>query len=113
MNFLGRADRNIADGLVETLQRHELDAALAAGARLVDVRTPAEHEVAAIPGSVLIPLDELRERLDDLPDGDLIVHCAAGLRSCVAARILTQHGRRVRSLDGGFATWADGRATAQ
>ncbi|MEE8869658.1 MAG: FAD-dependent oxidoreductase [Acidipropionibacterium acidipropionici] len=113
VNFLGWADRNIADGLVETLQWHELDQAMADGARLVDVRTPAEHEAAAIPGSVLIPLDELRERLDDLPEGDLIVHCAAGLRSYIAARILTQHGRRAWSLDGGFATWADGRATAQ
>jgi len=110
VNFLGWADQNLADGLVDTIQWHELASAMAGGARVIDVRTPAEHEKGAIPGSTLIPLDELRERLGDLPDGDLIVHCAAGLRSYVAARILTQHGRRARSLDGGFATWADGTA---
>ena len=110
VNFLGWADQNLADGLVDTIQWHELADAMAGGARVIDVRTPAEHEKGAIPGSTLIPLDELRERLGDLPDGDLIVHCAAGLRSYVAARILTQHGRRARSLDGGFATWADGTA---
>ncbi|MDN6624513.1 MAG: FAD-dependent oxidoreductase [Acidipropionibacterium jensenii] len=110
VNFLGWADQNLADGLVDTIQWHELASAMAGGARVIDVRTPAEHEKGAIPGSTIIPLDELRERLGDLPDGDLIVHCAAGLRSYVAARILTQHGRRARSLDGGFATWADGTA---
>ncbi|AZZ42855.1 CoA-disulfide reductase [Acidipropionibacterium jensenii] len=110
VNFLGWADQNLADGLVDTVQWHELASAMAGGAGVIDVRTPAEHEKGAIPGSTLIPLDELRERLDDLPDGDLIVHCAAGLRSYVAARILTQHGRRARSLDGGFTTWADGTA---
>lgn len=110
VNFLGWADQNLADGLVDTIQWHELADAMAGGARVIDVRTAAEHEKGAIPGSTLIPLDELRERLGDLPDGDLIVHCAAGLRSYVAARILTQHGRRARSLDGGFATWADGTA---
>lgn len=110
VNFLGWADQNLADGLVDTIQWHELADAMAGGAHVIDVRTAAEHEKGAIPDSTLIPLDELRERLGDLPDGDLIVHCAAGLRSYVAARILTQHGRRARSLDGGFATWADGTA---
>lgn len=112
VNMLGLIDENMRDGLVRTIQWHELDAALAAGATLLDVRTSAEHEAAAIPGSLLIPLDELRGRLDELPDGELIVHCAVGLRGYLACRILAQHGRRARNLDGGMATWSAGRASA-
>jgi NADPH-dependent 2,4-dienoyl-CoA reductase/sulfur reductase-like enzyme/rhodanese-related sulfurtransferase len=93
VNFLGWADRNIADGLVRTIQWHELAGAMTAGAKLIDVRTAGEHAARAIDGSILIPLDELRDRLDELPEGELIVHCAAGLRSYIAARIIAQHGR--------------------
>ena len=56
----------------------------------------------------VIPLDELRDNLDQLPDGDLIVHCAVGLRGHTAARILSQAGRNVRNLDGGYKTWTAG-----
>ena len=41
-------------------------------------------------------------------DGDLIVHCAVGLRGHTAARILSQAGRNVRNLDGGYKTWTAG-----
>lgn len=111
VNMLGLVDENLRDGLVETVQWHELDAAVAAGATVLDVRTPAEHARAAIPGSVLIPLDELRERLDELPDGEIVVHCAVGLRGYLACRVLAQHGRRARNLDGGITTWAAGTAS--
>ncbi len=113
VNMLGFIDENQRDGLAETLQWHELDAAVAAGATVVDVRTPAEHAGAAIPGSLLIPLDELRDRLDELPDGELVVHCAVGLRGYLACRILAQHGRRARNLDGGMATWSRGSAASR
>ena len=111
VNMLGLVDENLRDGLVETVQWHELDAAVAAGTTVLDVRTPAEHARAAIPGSVLIPLDELRERLDELPDGEIVVHCAVGLRGYLACRVLAQHGRRARNLDGGITTWAAGTAS--
>lgn len=51
-------------------------------------------------------MDELRSRADDVPEGDLIVHCAVGIRAHVAAQLLGQQGRRVRNLDGGYTTWA-------
>ncbi|RLP08998.1 FAD-dependent oxidoreductase [Propionibacterium australiense] len=110
VNMLGFIDENLRDGLAENLQWHELDAAVAAGATVLDVRSPAEHAQAAIPGSLLIPLDELRDRLDELPDGDIVVYCAVGLRGYLACRILAQHGRRARNLDGGLATWVPGSA---
>ncbi|EFQ83252.1 rhodanese-like protein [Aeromicrobium marinum DSM 15272] len=111
--MLGFIAENRRDGIGDAVQWHELDAVLAAGAHLVDVRSTAEHAAESIPGSVLVPLDELRSRLDELPDGDLVVHCAVGQRGHAAARLLAQHGRRVRNLDGGLRTWADGTAVGR
>ena len=71
--------------------------------------TPAERTAAGvIPGALHIPLDELRERLDEIPAGPVVVHCAVGVRGHTAARILAQHGRDVRNLDGGIRTWQAG-----
>ncbi len=113
VNMLGWVDRAVADGDVVTLQWHELDAALAAGATLVDVRSPAEHAARPVPGAVNVPVDDLRTRLEELPEGPLVVHCEVGLRGYVAARLLAQHGREVRNLDGGYRTWAAGTAATR
>ncbi|MCC5784193.1 CoA-disulfide reductase [Kocuria sp. CCUG 69068] len=106
VNMLGYIDRNHRDGLVETVQWHELDDRLASGATLLDVRTPGEHTAMPIPGGINIELDQLRDRLDEMPEGELVVHCQAGLRGYLAARVLAQHGRDVVNLDGGYLTWA-------
>lgn len=106
VNMLGYIDRNHRDGLVETVQWHELDDRLASGATLLDVRTPGEDTAMPIPGGINIELDQLRDRLDELPEGELVVHCQAGLRGYLAARVLAQHGRDVVNLDGGYLTWA-------
>jgi rhodanese-related sulfurtransferase len=50
----------------------------------------------------------MRERLDELPDGELIVHCQVGQRGHTAVRLLRQHDRTARNLDGGFLTWEAG-----
>ena len=71
----------------------------------MDVRTPGEFANWQIPGAVNIPLDDLRSRLDEVADG-AVVHCQVGLRGYLATRILAQHGKRVRNLDGGYRTWA-------
>ncbi|MDL5352723.1 FAD-dependent oxidoreductase [Microbacterium sp. zg-YB36] len=108
VNMVGYIAGNLAAGVSETLQWHELDAALAAGATLIDVRAPHEYDAGCIPGSVNIPLDTIRDESASLPQGDLIVHCQVGQRGHTAARILTQRGRRVRNLDGGYLTWKAG-----
>lgn len=110
VNMLGWVARTLADGDVETVQWHELDAVRAAGATLLDVRSPAEHAARPIPGAVNVPVDELRARLAELPAGPLVVHCEVGLRGYVASRLLAQHGREVRNLDGGHRTWRAGAA---
>lgn len=112
VNMLGYLAENLADGLVRTVQWHELDDHLARGATLIDVRTPAEHAAGPIPGSRVIEIDTLRDRLDEIPPGPVIVHCGVGLRSHSAARLLAQHGYDVANLDGGHRTWLAGtRAT--
>ncbi len=110
VNMLGMLAENLADGDVATVQWHELDE-LASTATIVDVRSADEHARGAIPGSVNLPVDQLRDRMGELPDGPLVVHCAVGMRGYIAARILSQRGRAdVRNLDGGYATWAAGTA---
>jgi len=112
VNMLGYVAENTATGATRTVQWHGLAAALDDGAVLVDVRSPAEHAAGAIPGAVNVPLDELRTRHGELPDGPVVVHCQVGQRGHTAARLLTQLGYDVRNLDGGYATWTAGTAAA-
>lgn len=113
VNMAGMIAENLATGTARTLQWHELDASLADGAALIDVRTAAEHARGAIPGALNIPVDELRDRVDEIPASQpLIVHCQVGLRGHTAARLLTQlTGRPAANLDGGYATWAAAHTT--
>ena len=85
----------------------------AAGATIIDVRTGPERADGSIPGSLLIPVDQLRGRLDEIHPGPVIVHCAVGQRGHLAARILTHAGWHVRNLDGGYRTWLAGTSTRQ
>lgn len=73
---------------------------------LLDVRTKAEYDAGAIPGSKLIPIDELRSRHHELPkDKTIIVYCAVGLRGYTASRVLSQLGYDVHNLSGGIKTY--------
>lgn len=111
VNMLGFIADNLRAGTERTVQWHELEDALAAGATLVDVRTPDEHATGRIPGAVNVPVDQLRDSLARLPAGPLVVHCQVGLRGHVAARLLAQRGRDVANLDGGYLTWQAGAAS--
>ena len=74
---------------------------------LVDLRTSAERSKASIPGSVHLPLSRLTEQLETLPkDRPLILHCAGGYRSAIAASVLQREGfDRVSELAGGISAW--------
>ncbi|GIO97409.1 NADH dehydrogenase [Paenibacillus lautus] len=107
VNYAGYVATNILDGLVETVQWQEIDDLVGNGATLIDVREPKEREAGYIPGSINIPLNDLRSRLKELPENEtLYVTCQVGLRGYLAARILTEHGFRVKNLDGGWKTYA-------
>ncbi|MER5621566.1 metalloregulator ArsR/SmtB family transcription factor [Streptosporangium sp. NPDC002544] len=78
------------------------------GIVIVDVRSAAEHARGHVPGSVSIPLAELRDRLDELPRGmEIVAYC--GGPYCVvspeAVRLLRDHGFPARPLDGGLTRW--------
>jgi rhodanese-related sulfurtransferase len=73
---------------------------------VIDVRPAKDHAKAPVPGAINIPLGQLREHLDELPkDREIWLHCGVGKTSYYAARILAQHGFRVRNLSGGFASY--------
>jgi rhodanese-related sulfurtransferase len=75
--------------------------------QVVDVRAPHEYQAKHIDGSLSIPLNHLAERAKDLPTNrPLLVHCAGGYRSSIAASLLQQLGfGRVSELAGGLAAW--------
>lgn len=94
--------------LVRTAGRLDADALRSESDVVVlDVRNPAEREAGAIDGSVHIPLPQLAARHREIrDDADLVVYCAGGWRSSVAASFLRASGHdRVRDLEGGFAAW--------
>jgi hydroxyacylglutathione hydrolase len=110
----------LEDGLLSLAARPELTAtterisAPVAAERLagadapvvVDVRAPAERQRQFVRGSVNIPLNHLTERFHELPkDRPLLVHCAGGYRSSIAASLLQQQGYTVSELAGGIAAW--------
>lgn len=74
---------------------------------VLDVRMPKEWQSRRIEGSTNIPLNHLQERLEELPRGqEIVVHCAGGYRSSIAASILHQHGfEELTELVGGIAAW--------
>ena len=74
---------------------------------LLDVRNPGElTNIGAIPGAVNIPVDQLRQRLAELPkDKEILITCQVGLRGHVAYRLLANHGFNARNLSGGFKTF--------
>ena len=74
---------------------------------LLDVRTPDEFALGSLPGAVNIPLDEIRDRIAELPSNKPIyTFCAVGLRGYLAYRILIQHGfKEVYNLSGGLKTY--------
>ena len=77
---------------------------------LLDVRQPWEHDLVALPGSVLMPLDALPSRFGELappPDALVVTYCHHGVRSLNAAMFLAMRGWvDVASLAGGIDAWA-------
>jgi hydroxyacylglutathione hydrolase len=70
---------------------------------LLDVRRTLEFKQAHLPGAVHIPLHDLPQRLDDVPAGEVWVHCGSGYRASIAASLLQAVGRRVVHVDDDFA----------
>ncbi|HEU5219608.1 MAG TPA: rhodanese-like domain-containing protein [Gemmatimonadales bacterium] len=101
--------RAAGQGLEQTGQVSVADVAAGAPALMVvDVRGRSEWDHGHIPGALHIPLAELAERLDEIPeDQPIAVHCQGGGRSAIAASVLQAAGRtRVSNVTGGFGAWS-------
>ncbi|MFA6241875.1 MAG: FAD-dependent oxidoreductase, partial [Candidatus Hydrogenedentales bacterium] len=103
VNMVGFVAANVLSGDVELVEADDAPKDIV----WLDVREAAEAEAGSIPSSLLISVDKLRARLNELPrDKEIGVYCAVGLRGYIAYRLLKQHGFRVRNLNGGFRTWS-------
>ncbi|HFI0787610.1 TPA: FAD-dependent oxidoreductase [Streptococcus suis] len=106
VNMIGYAAMNIAEGISQNIQWHQLEEELAAGKILLDVRNPAELQNGQFMDFLHIPLDQLRDRIDDLdPAKEYIVSCHSGLRSYIAERLLKEMGFTVKNLDGAYSLY--------
>ncbi len=104
VNMLGYMAENVRSGACDVVEYDELASLTHAGWTLVDVRTTSEHARAAIPGSMCLPLDHLREEIDGAP-GPFVVYCEVGQRGHTATSLLHELGIPARNLDGGYRTW--------
>ncbi len=102
VNLLGNSIVNVIEGLVETVtwedvkERNE-------DVKVLDVRTDREYEAGAYKDCIHIPLDDLRNRLNELDmTKTYLVYCRTGLRSYIACRILSQNGFKVKNITGGY-----------
>jgi peroxiredoxin family protein/rhodanese-related sulfurtransferase/TusA-related sulfurtransferase len=106
VNMAGFSADNILSGIVKNITFGELKT-LPQDVVYLDVRTAAEVSMGAIPGSINIPVDSLREKMQTLDkDKTYIVYCAVGIRAYIASRMLMQNGfKDVRNLAGGYTTY--------
>jgi rhodanese-related sulfurtransferase len=100
---------NTLRGEVKTITGEELKKKLAANTslQLLDVRTPDEFQETHLPQACLVPVDELRDHLQELdPSQETVVYCRVGLRGYLASRILLQSGfTNVFNLTGGILSY--------
>jgi len=100
---------NIVNGRMPVIQWREMQTVNPSDVTILDVRTKEETAGGKIiQGSLNIPLDELRERLDEIPDNKPVyIYCAVGLRGYLALQILMQRGfSNVKNLSGGYRTYS-------
>ena len=107
VNMVGYVAANILRKEVETVRWEQLEQLVTGGASVLDVRTAKElAKFGAVEGSLNIPLDDIRKRLDEIPkDRDVLIYCQSGQRSYVANRILCQKGYKVKNISGGYKSY--------
>ena len=113
VNMLGYMAENVLSGLCSPVQWSEVAAYQDRGYELIDVRTIEEFVNGHMPSARNLPLDELRERLDELSTKDLVVTCQVGVRGHTATLLLGELGFNVKNLDGGYQTWAHSPAAKE
>ena len=107
VNMAGYVAENMLNGNLKVKYWRDINSKSSKNWYLIDTRTSNEFELGSIPGAVNIPLDDIRERVNEIPkDKEIVVFCAVGLRGYVAARSLKLLGYdNVFNLSGGYKTW--------
>lgn len=106
VNMLGFVAENVLTGKVETVLSKDIDNRDKDKVILLDVRDDIEIENGKIEGAIEIPINQLRNRLSEIPkDKEVWIYCQIGLRGYIAARILMANGYKVKNLNGGYKTY--------
>jgi len=105
VNLLGYIAENVLSGDCDAVDPSELADLVEQGWTLVDVRSEVEHASGAIPGSINVPIDSLREHLNVLANSPVVIYCEVGQRGHTATALLHELGLKARNLDGGYQTW--------
>lgn len=106
VNMLGFTAANILKGDMRVIYPEQVNGLLDSDAYFLDVSTKDEFAMGSVPNAVSIPIDELRDRLSEIPkDQPVYVFCRVGLRGYIASRMLTQHGVDAYNLSGGYRTY--------
>lgn len=98
----------LSSGRMPQVSAQEVEGRVQSGSEpfILDVREPSEYAGGHIPGSRLMPLGTLGERLQDLPrDREIVVVCRSGARSASATQLLVQSGFRAVNMAGGMMGW--------
>lgn len=107
VNMAGYLAENVLSGQLDIFTVKDLEMLQPEEQVLLDVRNTTEYEQGHIDGAVHIPVDELRERINELDkDKEVYAYCAVGIRGYIAARILKQNGFKVKNLTGGYRTYS-------
>jgi TusA-related sulfurtransferase/rhodanese-related sulfurtransferase len=103
VNMAGFVAENVITGKMDVLTPEEFSNYNKENTILLDVRTEIEFNNGHVEGALNIPVDDLRDRLNELDrNKEIIEYCQVGLRGYVASRILSAHGYKVKNITGGY-----------
>jgi len=106
VNMLGYIAENMISGLLKTAQWDEIETFASQGYQLVDVRSASEFAAGSIPGAVNFSVDQIRDRVGELTNKNILVNCQVGQRGHTATLLLNELGFNAVNLDGGYLTWS-------
>lgn len=110
VNMLGYIAENMISGLLKTAQWNEIETFASEGYQIVDVRSASEYAAGSIPGAVNFPVDQIRDRVGELTNKNILVNCQVGQRGHTATLLLNELGFNAVNLDGGYLTWSNSPA---
>ena len=113
VNMLGYIAENVLSGITPTVQWGQVNDLVADGWTVVDVRSKGEFDRGHIPNSINISIDEMRERINEVPKEKILVTCQVGQRGHAATRLLREMGYNAVNLDGGYMTWSHSPANTK